>query len=79
MYLNHQLFANFPFIDVKYLSVSTERKAFVSTSPPRDEHLPVFAVCEHVGLYKACNIVIVVTGEPFVMLHWQMKKEFCFQ
>lgn len=40
MYLNHQLFANFPVIDVKYLSMSTQWKAFVSTSPPRDEDLP---------------------------------------
>lgn len=33
MYLNHQLFGNFPLTNVKYLCMSTQRKAFVSTSP----------------------------------------------
>lgn len=45
MYLNHQLFGNFPFIDVKYLWMSTQQKAFVSASPLQHEDLPVFVVC----------------------------------
>lgn len=74
MYLNHQLFGNFPFINMKYLCMSTQGKAFISTSPLRCEDLPVFVVCEHVGLCKVCSVVIVVSGEPQVMLCRQMKK-----
>lgn len=41
MYSNHQLFGNFPFIDVKYLCMGTQREAFVSRSPAQCGDSPV--------------------------------------
>lgn len=63
MYLNHQLFENFPFIDVKYLCMSSQRKASVSTSPLWCEDLPVWFVSTW-GCTKPAILWLWSVGSP---------------